>query len=100
RKSSFGPGRGEGAAENTRCNDEAACKPLTVRHALLRHSGMVRKDQTRNLEILRCAIAHHSSHFVRPGMTPYKSGRQRLHLRIKIRLPFKADPGQIRHGDV
>src|SRR5882757_2889490 len=25
------------------------------------------KDQTRNLEILRCAIAHHSSHFVRPG---------------------------------
>src|SRR5580765_2831401 len=27
------------------------------------------KHRTRNLEILRCAIAHHSSHFVRPGMT-------------------------------
>src|SRR5207237_3515894 len=34
------------------------------------HSGMVRKDQTRNLEILRCAIAHHSSMLAhRPGMT-------------------------------
>src|SRR5205085_5125159 len=27
------------------------------------------KHQTRNLEILRCVIAHHSSRFARPGMT-------------------------------
>src|SRR5579864_3940887 len=27
------------------------------------------KDQTRNLEILRCVITHHSSRFARPGMT-------------------------------
>ena len=27
------------------------------------------KHRTRNLEILRCAIAHHSSRFARPGMT-------------------------------
>src|ERR1700675_4675399 len=26
--------------------------------------------------------------------------RQRLHLRIKIRLPRKADPRELRHGDV
>src|ERR1700689_4766732 len=30
------------------------------------------QDQTRNLEILRCATAHHSSHFVRPGMTAFE----------------------------
>src|SRR5690348_13359444 len=28
------------------------------------------------------------------------SRRQRLHLRVEIRLPFKADAGQIRHGDL
>src|SRR5579871_4850091 len=33
------------------------------------HSGAVRKHRTRNLEILRCAIAHHSSRFASPGMT-------------------------------
>ena len=37
---------------------------------VLRHSGMVRQHQTRNLEILRCAIAHRSSMLAhRPGMT-------------------------------
>src|SRR5690348_11919265 len=28
------------------------------------------------------------------------SRRQRLHLRVEIRLPFKSDAGQVRHGDV
>src|SRR5438034_6765286 len=43
---------------------------------VVRHSGMVRSTGPQmcnctsgNLEILRCAIAHHSSRFARPGMT-------------------------------
>jgi hypothetical protein len=32
-----------------------------MRQSTKRHSGMVRQYQTRNLEILRCAIAHHGS---------------------------------------
>ena len=42
-------------------------KAADVNHR--RHSGAVRLHRTRNLEILRCAIAHHSSRFARPGMT-------------------------------
>src|SRR6202023_1782828 len=36
---------------------------------LTRHSGTRVFAWTRNLEILRCAIAHRSSRFARPGMT-------------------------------
>jgi hypothetical protein len=37
----------------------ADCQMLQLRdRSCLRHSGMVRRHQTRNLEILQCEIAH------------------------------------------
>src|ERR1700741_2946067 len=60
-----------------------------------RHSGAARQDRTRNLAILRCAIAHHSSMLSnRPGMTG-KSARPGTPLKLHLRpRPLAADGEQ------
>jgi hypothetical protein len=58
---------GEQAAMRVGDDIACGCDPVLQRHLRTprfgnpRHFGMVREHQTRNLEILRCAIAHRSS---------------------------------------
>ena len=67
--------RKAGAAE-AEDGDRLARKGGDGDHDLVRHSGN-RAAVIRNLEILRCAIAHQSSRFARPGMTEELHDRHR-----------------------